>query len=155
VGVPDFGQRLALASIARRPEADTAIFGNSTIQLLDPARISELSGRTAVSPAVPGTCVYRKPHMGISESRGKKSLVHELRLRCLFRYPRSKPDSVIWLFLARSTSHPVVAQSDCTNIPLAAGGAQENETILNSGFLGHGFRRFVHLDPPGLTVLED
>jgi len=31
---------------------------------------------------------------------------------------------VIWLFLARSTSHPVVAQSDCTNIPLAAGGAR-------------------------------
>ena len=99
--------------------------------------------------------MYRKPHMGISESRGKKSLVHELRLRCLFRYPRSKPDSVIWLFLARSTSHPVVAQSDCTNIPLAAGGAQEDETILNCGFSGHGFRRFVHLDPPGLTVLED
>ena len=63
--------------------------------------------------------------------------------------------SVIWLFLARSTSHPVVAQSDCTNIPLAAGGAQEDETILNCGFSGHGFRRFVHLDPPGLTVLED
>ena len=104
---------------------------------------------------VNGGCVYRKPHMGISESRGKKSLVHELRLRCLFRYPRSKPDSVIWLFLARSTSHPVVAQSDCTNIPLAAGGAQEDETILNCGFSGHGFRRFVHLDPPGLTVLED
>jgi hypothetical protein len=63
--------------------------------------------------------------------------------------------SVIWLFLARSTSHPVAAQSDCTNIPLAAGGAQENETILNCGFSGHGFRRFVHLDPPRLTVLED
>jgi hypothetical protein len=57
---------------------------------------------------------------------------------------------VIWFFLARSTSHPVAAQSDCTNIPLAAGGAQEDETILNFGFLGHGFRRFVYLDPPGL-----
>jgi hypothetical protein len=68
---------------------------------------------------------------------------------------RSKPDSVIWLFLARSTSHPVAAQSDCTNIPLAAGAAQKDETILNCGFSGHGFRRFVHLDPPGLTVLED
>jgi len=62
---------------------------------------------------------------------------------------------VIWLFLARSTSHPVAAQSDCTNIPLAAGGAQEDETILNCGFSGHGFQRFVDLDPPGLTVLED
>jgi hypothetical protein len=42
------------------------------------------------------------------------------------------------------------AKRDCTNIPLAAGGAQEDETILNCGFSGHGFRRFVHLDPPGL-----
>ena len=88
--------------------------------------------------------------MEISESRGKKSLVHELRLRCLFRYPRSNPDSVIWLFLARSTSHPVVAQSDCTNIPLAAGEAQEDETILDNGFSGHGLVRFVHPDPPRL-----
>ena len=96
------------------------------------------------------TELLAKPHMGISELRGKKSLVHELRLRCLFRYPRSKPDSVIWLFLARSTSHPVVAQSDCTNIPLAAGGAQEDETILICGFSGHGFQRFVYQDPPGL-----
>jgi len=88
--------------------------------------------------------------MGISESRGKKSLVHELRLRCLFRYPRSKPDSVIWLFLARSTSHPVVAQSDCTNIPLATGRAQEDETILRKRLFSHGISRFVRLDPPGL-----
>ena len=59
-------------------------------------------------------------------------------------------------FLARSTSHSVAARSDCTNIPLAAAGAQEDETILESGFLGHGSRRFVHLDPPGLDqVLED
>ncbi len=54
-GVADFGQRLAFAGIARRPGIDTAIFGNSTIQLLDPRRISELTGRTAVSLAVPGT----------------------------------------------------------------------------------------------------
>jgi len=99
-------------------------------------------------------CIPKTSH-GDFQVKGKKSLVHELRLRCLFRYPRSKPDSVIWLFLARSTSHPVAAQSGCTNIPLAAGGAQKDETILNCGFSGHGFRRFVHLDPPGLTVLED
>ena len=37
-------------------------------------------------------------------------------------------------FLARSTSHSVAARSDCTNIPLAAAGAQEDETILESGF---------------------
>lgn len=54
-GVPDFGQRLAFASIARRPEVDIAILGNSTIQLLDPRRLSELTGRRVVSLAVPGT----------------------------------------------------------------------------------------------------
>jgi hypothetical protein len=35
---------------------------------------------------------------------------------------------VIWLFLARSTSHPVAAQSDCTNIPLAAG-SRDNKQV--------------------------
>ena len=54
-GVPDFGQRLAFASLARQAEFDTAVFGNSTIQLLDPARLSALSGRKVVSLAVPGT----------------------------------------------------------------------------------------------------
>jgi hypothetical protein len=29
-------------------------------------------------------------------------------------------------------------------------GAQEDETILEDGFLGHAKVRFVHLDPPGL-----
>jgi hypothetical protein len=47
-------------------------------------------------------------------------------------------------FLARSTSHLVAARSDCTNIPLAAAWAQEDKTILKSGFSGHGSRRFVH-----------
>ena len=55
-----------------------------------------------------------------------------------------------WSFPARSTSHSVAARSGCTNIPLAAGGAQEDETILEDGFSGHGRMRFVHLDPPGL-----
>jgi hypothetical protein len=54
-GVADFGPRLASASIARRPAVDAAIFGNSTVQLLDPARLSRLSGRNFVSLAVPGT----------------------------------------------------------------------------------------------------
>ena len=35
-------------------------------------------------------------------------------------------------------------------IPLAAVGAQEDETILENGFLGHAKVRFVYLDPPGL-----
>ena len=53
-------------------------------------------------------------------------------------------------FRARSTSHSVAVRDGCTNIPLAAGGAQEDETILESGFSGHALLRFVHLDPPGL-----
>ena len=53
-------------------------------------------------------------------------------------------------FRARSTSHSVAAHGGCTNIPLAAVGAQEDETILEDGFLGHAKVRFVHLDPPGL-----
>jgi hypothetical protein len=54
-GVPDFGQRLSFASVAREPDINGAIFGNSTIQLLDPARLSRLTGRNFVSLAVPGT----------------------------------------------------------------------------------------------------
>jgi hypothetical protein len=57
---------------------------------------------------------------------------------------------MIWSFPTRSTSHSVAAQSGCTNIPLAAGEAQEDETILDNGFSGHGLVRFVHLDPPRL-----
>ena len=54
-GVANFGQRLAFASIARRPDVDTAILGNSTIQLIDPARLSRSIGHSVVSLAVPGT----------------------------------------------------------------------------------------------------
>jgi hypothetical protein len=53
-------------------------------------------------------------------------------------------------FRARSTSHSVAALGGCTMIPLAAVGAQEDETILEDGFSGHAKVRFVHLDPPGL-----
>jgi hypothetical protein len=37
----------------------------------------------------------------------------------------------------------------CTNIPLAAGKAQEDETILQIGCSSHAALRFVNLDPPG------
>ena len=68
----------------------------------------------------------------------------------LFRYPRSEPDCAIWSFLARSNSHSVAVRDGRTNIPLAAVGAQEDDTILYLGFLGHVGVRFVHLDPPEL-----
>jgi hypothetical protein len=54
-GVADFGQRLAFASVARRADVETAIVGDSTIQLIDPARLSQLTGHRAVSLAVPGS----------------------------------------------------------------------------------------------------
>jgi len=55
-GVPHFGQRLTVASAARRPEFDIAIIGNSTVQLLNPANIDNGgSGDRAVSLAIPGT----------------------------------------------------------------------------------------------------
>jgi hypothetical protein len=50
-------------------------------------------------------------------------------------------------FRARSTSHSVAAHGGCTIIPLAAVGAQEDETILEDGYSGHAKVRFVHPDP--------
>jgi hypothetical protein len=55
VGVPNFGPRLTAASRARAREMDTAIIGNSTIQLIDPALLSAQSGGHVVSLTVPGT----------------------------------------------------------------------------------------------------
>ncbi len=54
-GVPELGQRLSGASIGREPDAEVAILGNSTIQLLDPARLTALTGLHFVSLAVAGT----------------------------------------------------------------------------------------------------
>ena len=59
-------------------------------------------------------------------------------------------------FHTRSNSHSVAVRGGCTNIPLAAVAAQEDETILNSGFFGP-FPCSVR--PPGSArtdqVLED
>jgi hypothetical protein len=55
VGVPNFGPRLTAASRAREKEMDAAIIGNSTIQLIDPARLSAESGRYVISLTIPGT----------------------------------------------------------------------------------------------------
>jgi hypothetical protein len=53
--VPDFGPRMTAASLGREPEMDTAIIGNSTIQLVDPVRVGAASGRHVVSLTIPGT----------------------------------------------------------------------------------------------------
>ena len=43
----------------------------------------------------------------------------------------------------------------CTKIPRAAHRAHEDETILETGVLGHGLLRFVHLDLPGLIEVQE
>jgi hypothetical protein len=72
--------------------------------------------------------------MGIFESMGENH--SRMRINPVpFRYPRSRAQlHDLAVFLARSTSHSVAARHGCTNIPLAAVGAQEDETILAYGF---------------------
>src|ERR1019366_3657214 len=90
---------------------------------------------------------FRKAHMGRFRSRGEVQS-HIIRLRRLFRHPRSEPIARSGRFLARSNSHSVAVRDGNTNIPLAAVGAQEDETILFNGFSSHALKRFVHPDPP-------
>jgi len=83
-------------------------------------------------------------------SQGMKISSASVKLQWLFRYPRSEPFSQPGRYRTRSNSHSVAVRDGCTKIPLAADGAQENETILESGFLSHASLRFVHPDPPEL-----
>ncbi|HWB49879.1 MAG TPA: hypothetical protein VG651_12275 [Stellaceae bacterium] len=48
-GVPRFGQRLTGASLARAPDTEAAILGNSTMQLISPERLAALTGWRFVS----------------------------------------------------------------------------------------------------------
>src|SRR5947209_15833933 len=54
-GVYDESPRTANASRARDPQFDSAVFGNSTGQLLKPSEISRLTGASFVQLTVPGT----------------------------------------------------------------------------------------------------
>jgi hypothetical protein len=55
-GVPaSLGPRLTAASTARAPAAEAAIIGNSTIELLNPARLSGMAAMRFVSLAIAGT----------------------------------------------------------------------------------------------------
>ena len=54
-GIHDRGPRTADASLARDPRFNAAIFGNSTGQLLEPARLSGTTGLSFVQLTVPGT----------------------------------------------------------------------------------------------------
>lgn len=59
-GVPLYGQRMADASRGRAPQFDSAVIGNSTIQLLDPSRLDADLGGNFVSLAIPGTGPYEQ-----------------------------------------------------------------------------------------------
>jgi hypothetical protein len=54
-GVYDESPRTANASRARDPQFDSAVFGNSTGQLLKPSELSRLAGSSFVQLTVPGT----------------------------------------------------------------------------------------------------
>ena len=78
--------------------------------------------------------VAHDPHMGRLGSRGEIQL-HIIKAPvAVFGIQGPSPFPRSGFFLARSTSHSVAVRDGCTNIPLAAGGAQEDETILESGF---------------------
>jgi hypothetical protein len=59
-GVPLYGQRMADASRGRDLQFDSVVIGNSTIQLLDPARLDAALGGRFVSLAIPGTGPYEQ-----------------------------------------------------------------------------------------------
>jgi hypothetical protein len=59
-GIPAYGQRMANASRARDPQYDSAIVGNSTVQLLSPARLDAKLGGSFVSLPIPGTGPYEQ-----------------------------------------------------------------------------------------------
>ncbi len=94
--------------------------------------------------------ITRCAHMGRLGSREEIHLHMNKFSRGCFGIQVLSPIARPGRFLARSISHSVAVHDGCTNIPLPAGGAQEDETILEGGFLSHAQRRFVHLDPPGL-----
>ena len=115
-------------------------------------------GQGCEAPAEPAcagrtflTRVSRSPKLAVkSEWRHRTTSNRSSRIFCVSvsRSRAQLPDAA--RFRARSTSHPVAARDGCTNIPLAAGRAQANETILPIGISGHGLPRFVHPDPPEL-----
>ena len=59
-GIPAYGQRMADASRGRDPQFDSAIVGNSTIQIVNPARLDAALPGSFVSLAIPGTGPYEQ-----------------------------------------------------------------------------------------------
>ena len=88
--------------------------------------------------------------MGISELRGKKSLVHELRLPVPISVSKVQApfrDLVVPRQINLTSGRRA---KRLHQYPACGGRGQEDETILICGFSGHGFQRFVYQDPPGL-----
>src|SRR5579862_6609712 len=54
-GVTEDGSRTASASRGRDPQFNAAVFGNSRGQLLDPAKLSELTGLSFAQLTTPGS----------------------------------------------------------------------------------------------------
>jgi hypothetical protein len=54
-GVANFGPRFTAVSLAREPTLEAAILGNSTSEMLDPTRLTTLTGLRFVSLAIHGT----------------------------------------------------------------------------------------------------
>jgi hypothetical protein len=54
-GVANFGPRFTAAGLARQPQAEAALLGSSTLELVDPARLAALSDLRFVSLAIHGT----------------------------------------------------------------------------------------------------
>ena len=76
-----------------------------------------------------GTVKWFNAHMGRFGSRGAIHLRIQKSCGC-FGIQGLSPISRSGRFLARSNSHSVAVRDGCTNIPLAAVEAQEDETIL-------------------------
>ncbi len=72
-----------------------------------------------------------------------------VKLQWLLRYPRSEPDCTTWLFPPQINLTFGRRSQRLHQDPACDGWAQEDGTILESGFLSHGLDRFVDLDPPG------
>jgi transposase len=109
-------------------------------QVVTPAPTAMLLDIKGIGPEFTAVLTWRNLSQGV-----KIRALAKLQRYGIGLSPIARPGR----FLTRSTSHSVAAQSGCTKIPLAAGRAQEDETILWCGFSGQGQRRFAHLDPPG------
>jgi hypothetical protein len=59
-GIPRAGQRLMNVGLARNPHFDSAVFGDSTAQLLSPARLDALLGGHFAQLTIPGTGPYEQ-----------------------------------------------------------------------------------------------